>query len=247
MGKERDQELSANGLGSVLPACEDGRLWCVLTTSGGRTLPLVRSLRAAGVDAWTPVGAYSKRRPRSDDRIEVEVAITPTFVFAAVGSTEAEAAYRLADLRRASRALPPRHPDFSIFQYDGRVPLIGGKSLIGLRMEQEVEQEASRQRVEHAAALAQAKAEAVQRQAALKALQEKRLADRKALQAMRAAARCFSAGDRVTTDRSELTGMVGVVKGKRGRHTLVTFGGSHIFKIEAWQLFPEHVRTAVAA
>ncbi|RYE52310.1 MAG: hypothetical protein EOP20_15140, partial [Hyphomicrobiales bacterium] len=64
--------------------------WCILSTSGGRTLPLARSLSAAGLDAWAPMRTI--RRPAPGQRralhlglrrrmIEVDLPVLPGFVF----------------------------------------------------------------------------------------------------------------------------------------------------------------------
>lgn len=99
--------------------------WCVLRTSGGRTLALARSLADAGLDVWTPVQSLTKRRGRSRERVAYDAPIMPTFVFAR--------AQHLADLERI-RALPAgTHPGFSIFRYLGRIPLISDLEVAGAR------------------------------------------------------------------------------------------------------------------
>lgn len=60
--------------------------WCVLRTSGPATLPLAETLRTAGIDAWTPTAVYARRRPRSRQRHEIRVALTPTYVFGRANS-----------------------------------------------------------------------------------------------------------------------------------------------------------------
>lgn len=101
------------------------RGWCILRTSPGRTLPLARSLAAAGFEVWTPKMTIYRRRPRSQRRIECEAPIMPTFVFAR--------ANRVRDLARVS-ALPVNpHPAFSIFRHGGGVPLVGDQEIVGLR------------------------------------------------------------------------------------------------------------------
>ncbi|WP_277982266.1 hypothetical protein [Sphingomonas faeni] len=60
--------------------------WAILRTSGGQTLPLMRSLREAGFDVWSPakpIRRTIRAKTLSGTRlIETEVPILPTFVFA---------------------------------------------------------------------------------------------------------------------------------------------------------------------
>ncbi len=104
---------------------EGGECWCILRTTGARTLPLARSLAESGIETWTPTQTMSRRRSRSNARIERDVPIAPTFVFAR--------ARHLPELATI-HALPiSRHPGFSIFRYAGRVPLIPDTAIGGLR------------------------------------------------------------------------------------------------------------------
>lgn len=99
--------------------------WCILRTSGARTLPLAASLRSAGFDVWTPVQTSTKRRGSSRVRVECEAPVMPTFVFA-----------RATDLARLAEVASSRtsmHPAFSIFRYLGRVPLIADAEMAGAR------------------------------------------------------------------------------------------------------------------
>jgi len=90
--------------------------WCLLRTSGGRALPLVKSLESGGFEIWTPVQTLTRSRGRARQRIAYDAPIMPMFVFAK--------ARHLAELARIS-ALPfSAHPDSSIFRRLGRVPLI---------------------------------------------------------------------------------------------------------------------------
>lgn len=100
--------------------------WCILRTSGGRTLPLARSLQAAGIEAWTPIDIQRRRKPRgSKGHYERETAITPTFVFVRAGE--------LDDIRSILRDPARDHPPFSIFQFHGRIPLIAESEIGSLR------------------------------------------------------------------------------------------------------------------
>lgn len=99
--------------------------WCILRTSGPRTLLLAKSLNEAGIAAWTPTGGGSRRRPRSRDRIDYEVPILPTFVFAKAGW--------LAELNRCRDTLANPHPPFSIFHYCGTIPIVSDDEISSLR------------------------------------------------------------------------------------------------------------------
>ena len=101
------------------------RQWIILRTASAQTLPLARSLCDAGFDAWAPVKTISKRRPRSNERRDVAVAVLPSYVFACAENLTAL-------MIAASRNVSP-HPQFSVFKYCGRVPTISDRSLDNLR------------------------------------------------------------------------------------------------------------------
>ena len=102
--------------------------WCILRTGGSRTLPLCRSLVAAGLDAWTPTGVADRRRGRMRARVEVPAPILPTFVFAS--------AQHVDDLLALSSSLTNPHPSFSVFKYEGRVAIVSESELGQLRTEE---------------------------------------------------------------------------------------------------------------
>lgn len=103
--------------------------WCILRTAGQRTVPLAASLAAAGFEAWTPQQTQSRRLPRgSKAKVERIVSMMPTFVF-----VRADTLPDLVDIM----ALPVSpHPPFSIFRWNGRIPLIGDSEIEGLRTEE---------------------------------------------------------------------------------------------------------------
>jgi hypothetical protein len=78
-----------------------------------------------------------RRIPRRRD--EQPAPLLPTFVFACAG--------RLMDLIEASSALKSPHPDFSIFHYDGRIPLIADEDLRGLRLSERKSVPTAKQRI----------------------------------------------------------------------------------------------------
>lgn len=102
--------------------------WCILRTSGGRTLPLLRSLVEAGLSAWSPIAVVAKRKPRRPGRVEQPAAMMPTFVFAP--------AEHLAQLHALSRSPINPHPAFSVFKFDGRIPLLGEREIERMREEE---------------------------------------------------------------------------------------------------------------
>ncbi|WP_129586367.1 transcription termination/antitermination protein NusG [Sphingomonas montana] len=110
--------------------------WCILRMSGPRTLTLVRSLVAAGIEAWTPTVTRSIRVPRSKAKRERDFPIMPTFVFAH--------ARHLPELRRCLGLPSNPHPAFSIFRHGGRIPLITDREIESVRAIETQGQEARR-------------------------------------------------------------------------------------------------------
>lgn len=99
--------------------------WCILRTAGPRTLPLARSLQAAGIEAWTPSEMVKRRIPRSKSSRQTEVAFTPTYVFVR--------AYHLPRLTAHLFSGINPHPPFSIFRYYGETVLVSDAAIAGLR------------------------------------------------------------------------------------------------------------------
>lgn len=107
----------------------NGSKWCVLRTSGARTLPLVRSLNAAGLEAWAPVETKRFRVPRTSRYVEREAPMLPTYVFAR--------ADRKADLLRASIDPGTQHPRFGLMRDHGDTVEIPDTGIASLRMHEE--------------------------------------------------------------------------------------------------------------
>lgn len=99
--------------------------WAILRTSGRHTLPLAESLNHGGFEAWTPAVQIRKRSAKAKDRIEIPAPLLPTYVFAKAGNLG-----ELIDLANAERKA---HPDFSVFRYFDRIPLIADPDLDALR------------------------------------------------------------------------------------------------------------------
>lgn len=105
--------------------------WCILTTAGVRTLPLLAALRGAGMRAWTPART-ERRKGRGKRRNEVlsfDVAITPTFVFVGVEHK--------AELMKAGYLPVSPYPAFRIMRHRGAIPVIADGSLAPLRAAEE--------------------------------------------------------------------------------------------------------------
>ena len=102
--------------------------WCVLRVGGSRTLPLYRSLAAAGMDVWTPTFMISKRHGRSRAMVETEATIMPTFVFVRMPHLE--------ELISLEHSFISPHPQFSIFRYNGRIVSVSEHELAPLRTEE---------------------------------------------------------------------------------------------------------------
>lgn len=99
--------------------------WCILQTQGPRTLALAESLCRSGFDVWAPVKTIQKRRPRSNQRRDMSVALLPGYVFARVEY--------LTDLLMEASHPVSQHPAFKVFKYGGRFPLVSERSLDSLR------------------------------------------------------------------------------------------------------------------
>ncbi|WP_380925447.1 hypothetical protein [Sphingomonas leidyi] len=203
--------------------------WCILRTSAGRTLPLARSLAAAGFEVWTPMRVIKRAAPGQARRlvlgvrrrmVEVEVPILPGIVFARAPHMEALA---YLSLDPASE-----HPSFSVFQNAGRAPEVSDASMVGLRA---VEAEA--------AAFTDAEREAASREEARRARAEQLRTQNAQMRALRRVKKEFSRGDQVViADMPALAGLTGTVEVSTGTAATIHFGGSLRMKIEAWRVFP---------
>lgn len=103
--------------------------WCILRTSGSRTLTLASSLNGVGIEAWTPIEIRQKRIPRSKERRPINVAIMPSFVFA-------KDEHRKALLALSHSHYSP-HPQFSVFRIAGDIPMIDESEIENLRRAEE--------------------------------------------------------------------------------------------------------------
>ncbi len=204
-------------------------MWCILSTSGGRNLPLARSLADAGLEVWTPKRTIRRPAPGQRRRlvmgqrrkmIEVDVAILPGFVFAR--------AVHLDDLAAIAHDPAARHPAFTVFQLGGRVPMVSDASMAGLR-----EEEAA------AAAVTQALRDHDQREEARRLRAEQMRTERARRAALRRERRDLAIGARVEIDdMPSMAGMVGRVIASTGTAATIDFGGAFPMQVEAWRVIP---------
>lgn len=204
-----------------------GDRWCILRTSGPRTVPLARALADAGFAAWTPT--ETRRVKTAGKLIDRDQPIMPTFVFASDA--------HVVDLLIAAQDPRCRFPAFSMFRRGDRVPLIGGGEMRAL---QEAEELA---RARHSDALAEEMAE-VRRQDRIAEL-KRAAARRKALRAQPLEPMRIGTWIEVK-DTPALAGLAGQIVEDRGNSAVVCFGGSLRMQIEAWQLIPVGVIAATA-
>lgn len=99
--------------------------FCILRTSGSKTLALANSLSKSGLDVWTPIERRTRRKPRSKEIVEITFPIMPTYVFARASDLPA--------LVQLSEAIVSPHPDFSVFRYHGTFPLVSEQELAPIR------------------------------------------------------------------------------------------------------------------
>lgn len=203
--------------------------WCILRTSGGRTVPLARSLAGAGFEVWTPVRTIRRPAPGQGRRlvmgqrrklIDVDLAILPGFVFAR--------ADQLHDLVRAAGAELSPHPSFSVFHQAGRVPLVRDASITGLRAAEEDARE-----------LRRAEVEAETREEARRARADRMRTESNRRKMLRRVTKDLPSATEVMVEgMSAFDGLIGIVVEGRGATAVVEFGGSLRIEIEAWQLTP---------
>jgi hypothetical protein len=118
------QNINGRVRGEARSEAHDSK-WCILRTSGPRTLALAASLIAANIEAWTPVQTISRRRVRSKVRVKVDAPMMPTFVFVR--------AKHIPDLELCLALPISPHPAFSFFRYDGTIPLLWPTEIASLR------------------------------------------------------------------------------------------------------------------
>ncbi|WP_160327958.1 transcription termination/antitermination protein NusG [Sphingomonas sp. HT-1] len=103
--------------------------WCIVRTSPGRTISVVRSLEQIGIEAWTPIDVIKQRVPRSHKTFSREIPIMPTFVFVR--------ARHLGELLGICASPVSGHPPFSVFRHAGRFPFIADADVVSVRLAEE--------------------------------------------------------------------------------------------------------------
>lgn len=199
-------------------------MWCILRTSGGRTLPLMRSLREAGFDVWTPVRTTRQPvRRGADEKRDIDSPILPTFVFA----QSQHVARLVAEARNPARAGPP----FSVFHWGNRIPLVSAGAIAGLQLAERAAQEALELEREYETREERRRARA----ANMRSEQARR-------KALRSVHRQFRIGALVeVTDLPAMASLSGTVVESKGKSAVIAFG-KITMEIEAWRLNPVDVK-----
>lgn len=220
--------------------------WAILRTSGGQTLPLMRSLLAAEFDVWSPAKPIRRsikaKTPTGTRLIDTEVPILPTFVFAS--EADLPTLGDIVEDRTCGRGC--LHPAFSIFRYGGRIPIVGDAEVRGLRKEEErtiAVLQAMRDAESHTEAekirIAAMRTETARRRATKELERAHRLA-------LRITRRSFMPGTLVeVAEMDVMVGVAGVVEASDGAHVWVRFG-AHSWKIEGWRVSPSDSTTSAA-
>lgn len=103
--------------------------WCILRCSSTDTLRVAKSLSDAGLGVWTPVEKRIGRTGASRARAEKQSALMPSYVFGRVEHVN--------ELLRLALIPHRDHPRFSVFRYNGGIPLIADDQLDALRSEED--------------------------------------------------------------------------------------------------------------
>ena len=102
--------------------------WFILRMASSDTLGVHRGLTKAGYDTWTPIERRKGKMPRTRTAYDKEFALMPSYVFVNV--------HHVAEIQHLAM-LPPRSiPRFTVFQYNGGIPLIADDQLDALRSEE---------------------------------------------------------------------------------------------------------------
>lgn len=102
--------------------------WFILRMASADTLSVLSGLTRAGFDAWTPIERKRGRMPRTRVPYDKQFPLMPSYVFVNV--------HHLAEIQHLA-LLPPRNiPRFTMFQFQGGIPLIGDDQLDALRAEE---------------------------------------------------------------------------------------------------------------
>lgn len=215
------------GLRAVGHETKEMKGWCILQTSGPKTLPLAKSLAAAGFGVWTPTRTIRRPAPgqrralalgRKRKMVEVQVPILPGFVFAPADAVD--------DLARAAADTAEPHPRFALFTVSGDVRTVTECSIVGLREAEAAAEEA-----------AQAERDAETREEAQRLRAERMRTERDRLKMLKRERKAFDLGQEVLViDAPAFAGIVGKVVTSDGATATVDFGGTLTMKVEAWRV-----------
>lgn len=103
--------------------------WIILRCSSTDTLRVAKSLKDAGLEVWTPVERKRARMPKTRALTDRPAALMPSYVFGRVEHVD--------ELLRLAVNPGREHPRFTVFRYQGGVPLIADDQLDALRGEQD--------------------------------------------------------------------------------------------------------------
>lgn len=110
------------------PGILDLGSWCILRMASADTLRVFRSLVGAGLVVWTPIERRAGRMPRTKAQYDKEFALMPSYAFGHVSHL---------DQLLGIAMVPNRdHPPFTVFRYQGGIPLIADDQLDALRAEE---------------------------------------------------------------------------------------------------------------
>ncbi|MBB4858275.1 hypothetical protein HNO88_001594 [Novosphingobium chloroacetimidivorans] len=199
-------------------------IWCILQMSGGRTLAVTRSLRAAGFDVWAPTGMMRRARPRSRKYRDEPVALVSGVAFARLGD-----APRLAAIVQAP---VQEHPPFSLLMQRGTYGKVTDASLDPLR---QYEMDKAAEWVDFVAA---------EEQARLEKLRKKK--GRKRVKGRLNAARSYILGQTVRVEGPAFQGLTAKVLESKKKGTLVIDLGGMLgqLTVETCDVCPVHVDDA---
>lgn len=114
--------------------------WIILRMAASSTLNVAKSLADAGYEVWTPIEVEKRRAARSRKRIEREVPLMPTFVFARcdrlgdlVALSKSPALTYQAWDKELQRIVTRGCPYFRVFRYLDGYPRIADRHLDPLR------------------------------------------------------------------------------------------------------------------
>jgi hypothetical protein len=178
--------------------------WCILQTSGGRTLAVIRSLRSASFDVWAPTGMARRPRPRSTKYRDEPIALLTGVVFAPYEDA--------ARLSAAAQSPISPHPSFSLLMHQGKYGRVPDAGLDPLRAFE----------VDKAAEWAEFVA--AEERARLESLRKKK--NRKRAKGRLNAARSYVLGQTVRVEGPAFQGLVAkVVENKKDGSLVIDFGG----------------------